>query len=261
MNWSVITACNNEAVLNNCLRASPGVAAAQEVKVLRGFASSAKAYNAGIESATADVLVLAHQDVYFPVGWDLQLADAVRRLEEVDSQWGVLGVMGITRTGVPKGYLYCTGLQRVIGAPFSAPVECSTLDEVVLVVRRASGLRFDEKLPGFHLYGTDVCYAARANGFRSYVFSAFCVHNTSGLTFLPWTFWQGYFYLRRKWRRELPIRTPCITIRRLPLPLLEHPARSAYVRYVKGIKAGVRVADPAALYSQLRVQQALEPTA
>lgn len=218
---------------------------------MRGYRSAAAAYNAALGQAATDVLVFAHQDVFFPAGWDAQLAQAIKQLEDAGQNWAVLGVMGITSDGKPKGYLYCTGLKRVIGKAFPQPAECSTLDEVVLVVRRSSNIRFDEGLPGFHLYGTDICQTARAAGFGTYIISAFCVHNTSGLTFLPWDFWRGYFYLRTKWRNRLPIRTPCTTISKVPLPVLDHPVRSAYARYVKGIKSGTRLADPAALYRTL----------
>jgi hypothetical protein len=138
-------------------------------------------------------------------------------------------------------------LQRIVGSPFSEPVEAETLDELLLVVRRSSRLRFDEQLPGFHLYGTDICLTARKSGMKAYIIPAFCVHNTAGLDFLPVSFWRSYLYLRRKWRAGLPIKTPCTTISRFGWPIVSHTLRSAYSCYVRGEKAGSRVNDLTAL--------------
>ena len=47
------------------------------------------------------------------------------------------------------------------GSELPAPV--ATLDELLLIVRRDSGLRFDPDL-GFHLYGADICLQASEQG-------------------------------------------------------------------------------------------------
>ena len=43
------------------------------------------------------------------------------------------------------------------------PPQVATLDELLLIVRRDSGLRFDPEL-GFHLYGADICLQASEQG-------------------------------------------------------------------------------------------------
>jgi hypothetical protein len=160
----------------------------------------------------------------------------------------VLGLFGITLGNGEAGHIYSTGIQRVLGQPFDKPIPASSLDEVVLIVRRSSGLRFDENLPGFHLYGTDICLEARRKGFNCYVLSAFCVHNSKGLDRLPSEYSRSLYYLRDKWRSQLPIRTPCMTITRWGLPLYRHYLESFFAR---NRKAGGRCADPSALYRQL----------
>jgi glycosyltransferase involved in cell wall biosynthesis len=219
---------------------------------MRGFVSAGAAYNAGIRRAGGEVLVFAHQDVYLPPEWDSQVAAAVSRLSQSDPNWAVLGVFGITRDSKPQGHIYCTGLQRGFGQPFSQPVPCASLDEVILVLRRSANLTFDEQLPGFHFYGTDICFEASQRGLNSYVIPAFCIHNTQGLKFLPWAFWRGYLYMRRKWRHQLPIKTPCIEITKWASPMAQHPLLSAYMHYVRREQPGRRVSDPASLYTQLR---------
>ena len=259
MNWSLITAANNEVVLQSCLAGSPCVPRARDFQVMRGFASAGAAYNAGIRQAVGDILVFAHQDVYLPPEWDSQLAAAISHLSQSDPNWAVLGVFGITRESRPHGYIYCTGLEKVLGQSFSQPVPGTSLDEVVLVLRGSAGLAFDEQLPGFHLYGTDLCLEAQRRGLGSYIVPAFCIHNTAGMKFLPRAFWRGYFYLRRKWRVRLPIRTPCTTITKWAWPALSSAPRNFYAHYLKGEQPGRRVPDPGALYARLLAEHT--PTA
>ena len=259
VNWSLITAANNEAVLKSCLASSPCLPRACDFHVMRGFASASAAYNAGIRQSTGDILVFAHQDVYLPPDWDSHLAAAVFRLSQSDPNWAVLGIFGITCDLKPHGCMYCTTLRRVLGQSRSEPVPCTSLDEVVLVLRPSAGLAFDEQLPGFHFYGTDICLEARQRGWNSYIIPAFCIHNAEGMRFLPWAFWQGYLYMRRKWRGQLPIKTPCIRITRLAFPIIQHPVQAFYAHYIKRERPGRRAANPAALYQQLLDQGALGP--
>lgn len=236
---------------------------------MRDFATAGQAYNAAIEKARGDVLVFAHQDVYFPEGWDERLAEAVTRLSVQDPNWGVLGVWGITQDLKPHGYSYCTGLQKVLGRPFTDPVECTSFDEAVLVLRRSAGLRFDQNLPCFHLYGTDIVLTAQQRGMKNYAISAFCIHNTAGIKWLAWKFWRAYFFMRRKWWNRLPVTTPCTVIDRWTLPYVDDRLRGFYSYYIKRRQVSKRVKDPAALYQQLlqagrispRPQSTLSPPA
>src|SRR5208282_4650951 len=152
-----------------------------------------------------------------------ELERALTHLDALDPDWGVVGFVGVRkgRGDVIVGYCYSTGLQQIVGEPFQGPVETISLDEIVLVIRRSSGLTFDEMLPGFHLYGTDICLQALRKHLRSYVVQAFCIHNTNGIKSFPLDFWRGYLYLRRKWWDALPIRTCCTRITRWCGPAIE----------------------------------------
>jgi hypothetical protein len=228
---------------------------------MRGFACAGAAYNAGIHQSAGDILVFVHQDVYLPPEWDRHLAVAISQLSQSDPKWAVLGVFGITRDSRPQGHIYCTGLQKVLDQSFSQPVPCASLDEVVLVLRRSANLTFDEQLPGFHFYGTDICLEAQQRGLNSYIIPAFCIHNTQGLKFLPWAFWQSYLYMRRKWRNHLPLKTPCTNVCWSDFPIVQHPLQSFYAHYIKREQPGQRVASPAALYQDLLHQRVLSMTA
>lgn len=250
--WTLVVPVANENVLRTTLLRSPAVNSGCELLLERSFTSAGKAYNAGIDASKNELLVFAHQDVYLPPRWMDELSVALRQLHSADPNWGVVGVWGRAASGTGEGFVHSTGLARTLGQPFDRAVEVQTLDELLLITRRSSGLRFDEALPGFHLYGTDLCLQARAMGRKNYVISTFCVHNSTGLRALPLAFWTSYEYLRRKWCPILPIITPCTIIRKSYLGMLTEACRSYKGALARRCKiAGGRAEDPAALYRTL----------
>jgi hypothetical protein len=263
MDWTVISAINNEEVLNRCLLNSPDLLEATEVILQRGYSSAGAAYNCAIDKARSDLLVFVHQDVYLPQGWLASLRRALDRLSKMDPTWGILGVYGVNKSwDDAAGFLYCAASGK-IGHLFEGPREVRALDEVLLIVRKSSKLRFDQQL-GFHMYGTDICLAARQLGMKSYAISAFCVHNANGYQMLPWQFWRTYLFMRKKWRSELPIATPCTRITLGCWPMIRwnitRAANIALGRY----RRRTRLADPSRFYLDLAssdpdVALALEP--
>ena len=150
--------------MKSCLLTSPDIQSATEVILQPGYSSAAAAYNSGIQKASTDLLVFVHQDVYLPEGWINVVQEALELLSVQDPHWGVVGVYGITASGRGAGYLYCTGLGCVVLKAFAGAIEVRSLDEVVLIFRKSSGLRFDDRLPGFHLYGTDIAWNRAVGG-------------------------------------------------------------------------------------------------
>jgi hypothetical protein len=251
MNWTVICAANNDQVLKSCLLNSPDIRGASEVILQRGYNSAAAAYNSGLEKAKTDLVVFIHQDVYLPKGWIDSLQASLDRLSISDPKWGVLGVWGgIDAPGLP-GYMYWTGVGGTAGEPFEGVREVMSLDEVVLILRKSSGLWFDERLPGFHMYGTDICLEARRRGRKCYVFSGFCLHNTNVYDLLPLEFWRNCLFVRRKWKSELPINTPCIDITWSCWPMIRWNLVRGVNIILRRHRPGKRVADPVALYEDL----------
>jgi hypothetical protein len=206
---------------------------------------------------TGDVVVFAHQDVFLPDGWAKKLSYCIGVLTDRDPDWGVIGLYGVTESGNGAGHVSSVGLRRFVGGPFSEPIEVRTLDEMVLIIRRAGGLRFDEQLPGFHLYGTDICMEATARGMRNYAVPCFAVHNSRGIKRLPLSFWLSYMYLRRKWCDQLPIANPCTRISASCSPIIEHML-TAYWSTVRGKNnSGSRVDDPKRFYDE-HIARAIE---
>jgi hypothetical protein len=208
----VVTVLDRKVLANNML-ASPALRQPHKHQIIvqEGFASAAKAYNDGLRRAENELVVFLHSDVYLPETWFSQLECALQHLDRSDPAWGVLGCWGATRDGQYRGHVYSTGW-GMLGTAFERPQRVQTLDEVILIFRKSSGLQFDENLPHFHFYGTDICLRAAKRAMTSYAISAFCIHNTNQILRLPKEFYSCYSYIRRAWKDSLPIQTSCIRV-------------------------------------------------
>lgn len=251
MDWTLISATNNEDVLKACLLSSPDIREASEVKLQRGYPSAAAAYNRAIDKAQSDLLIFVHQDVYLPHGWLTSLRQALDLLSTFDPNWGVLGVYGVNKSWDDgAGFIYCAANGK-LGNAFEGVRQVRSLDEVILILRKSSKLRFDERMPGFHMYGTDICLEARRRGMASYAISAFCIHNTNGYGMLPLDFWRCYLFMRKKWRSELPVATSCTEITFGCWPMIRWNLVRAANIFLGRHRVRLRVHDPSRLYLEL----------
>lgn len=206
----IVAAVDSEGVLSANLARSAVLGQANvNFQRQRGFRSAASAYNSAFSKAKSETVVFVHQDVYLPRRWFSQLQSAVQWLNETDPNWAVLGVYGVTDRGKHIGYVWSSGLNRVLGGPFVEPVRVDSLDELLIVLRKRPQLRFDENLPGFHLYGTDIVQEARSLGYGSYAICAPVVHNSRPVVYLSNSYLAAYDYERKKWKCGLPIQN-CI---------------------------------------------------
>ena len=247
MDWSLVAAVNDEQVLQGSLLSSPD-AATCEIVIERGFPTCGAAYQEGLRETSKEIIVFAHQDVYLPNGWRRKVEAAIATLADHDPDWAVLGVFGVDLNDRCHGHVYSTGSRRVLGSPFVDAIPAQSLDEMVLIVRRSAGIGFDPELPGYHLYGTDICLTARRAGLRSYVIPAFCLHNSNGIRSLPASFWKAYRYLRKKWWSVLPVSTCCTRITKSPLAVLKFRTKELVNSHLSPREPGHRVADPEQLY-------------
>ena len=197
-----------------------------------------------MDCADADVVIFAHQDVYFPRGWDKKLFSTIEGLELEGNKWGVLGVVGKDRTNNLVGGAWSNGLQLKIESKFTSPATVMSVDEIAIVLRKNSGLRFDDDLPSFHLYGTDIVQSALKAGFEAYVFDGPVIHNSVPVVQLDSSYVKAYQYIQRKWKAELPIWTTVVPVTKSGWPLLRKwisqrrkyifkrmPARQQYTRH------------------------------
>ena len=246
--WSLIAAVNNETILRDNLLRSPDLACASDVILKRSFANAGAAYNSALAEARGDLLIFVHQDVYLPPGWINVLEGWVSKASASDPTWGVLGVIGVNCDGKVYGHVYSTGLGRTVGKSLESPVRVRSIDEMVIILRRDSGLHFDPDLPGYHLYGTDICLQSWQRGWPCLVIDNFCLHNSNGIRRLPFAFWRSYAYLRSKWFDRLPLTTLCVTIRASFLWLVLSMLRELVSRRTPGR----RVDDPSRLVQELQ---------
>lgn len=251
LGFSIVVASNDQTVLEQNLLRSPDLSGI-DLQVLTGYSSAPLALNHGIERALEDVVICIHQDVYLPKGWLADLERRIAAIEKIDSSWGVLGVYGVDRKGHRHGHLYCVGNNKILGSAFDGGKPVQTLDEVVLIIRKRTGLRFDTTAPGFHLYGTDIAMRGNKRGCKAYAVAAFCIHNTSTYDFLPGSFWKAYFHTRKIWWQDLPITTPCVRIERSLLPVLEDCTRRWLSRLRGSRTLHKRVSDPVKLWKDLQ---------
>jgi hypothetical protein len=251
-----IVAANDSGILAKNLLASPCLQGvhAHQVIVQEGFASATAAYNAALTRSLNEIVVFIHQDVYLPERWLSDLDATLQQLALRDPNWGVLGCWGVKKNGDEFGYLYTPG-ETVIGRPLVNPEAVQTLDEVVLILRKSSGLKFNEQLPGFHLYGTEICLTAAALGMQSYAISAFCIHNSRQHFRLPDDFYVSYRHVKRMWRKSLPIQTSCIRISRFDGDIWMRKLRETADRILhRTPQKGPRTEDPRIILSQLHAR-------
>jgi len=249
LSMAVVAAVNDNECLISNLAASPMIAEdGVPLIVKQGYKSAALAYNDGLDCADADIVIFAHQDVYLPRGWHKKLSSAIQSLELKGKTWGVLGVAGKDKNGNLVGGAWSNGLQRKIESKFTSPASVRSLDEIVLILRKNSELRFDEDLPGFHLHGTDIALTALKAGLGAYVFDCPVIHNSLWIKKLGPSYSAAYRYMQRKWRDELPIYTLILPITRSGWPLLRSWYRGKkkwIIRQFKPMPPRVRYRDPA----------------
>jgi glycosyl transferase family 2 len=248
-----VVTVNKRDILENNFLASPCLLRPHPHQILiqEGYQSAAKAYNDAIDRSENDLVVFAHQDMIFPGPWLSQLWTSVNFLDSQAPNWGVLGCGGTASDGHGRGHLYSTGL-GILGEPFERPVPVRVLDEIVLIFRKSSGLRFDDALPHFHLYGTDICLRAEKAGKTNYVIPAFSIHNTHPGLILPEEFYDCCSHIKQEWKESLPIQTPCIRLTRSNLPIYRRRLLEVYLKYVRRKEAtGERVKNVQQLIGSL----------
>jgi len=243
---AVVSPSNSEAILARDLAASPAIRSGLPLVIERGHASAAVALNAGLAKTGADIVVFAHQDVYLPAGWERRLLSQVVKLEALSPDWAVLGVAGMDHAGLWVGHAYSSGLGREFGGTLDRPLPVASVDELLIVLRRETGLRFDEHLPGYHLYGTDIVQTALERGWGAFIIDAPVVHNSEPKPhFLAYA--RSYRYMKRKWRHRLPIPTTIIPITSSHAPLARMMLRAAAGRVLGPNATGRPHPDPRAL--------------
>ena len=219
MDFTVACASNNDAILNANLALSPMFAAGMPLHLERNAPSAAIAYNRALDATTAPIVVFAHHDVYLPLGWETMLQARLAEVAAVDPNWALFGAFGVGLDASHIGPVWSSSIGLIVGRVPMEPTRVQSFDELLIVLRRSSGVRFDETAPGWHMYGTDIVQTARARGLHAYAGALPTIHNDRYHESLQSDFVECYQFMRRKWRADLPLRTPIIKISRSGLHL------------------------------------------
>jgi hypothetical protein len=259
----IVSAVNDNAVLSANLLQSPDLGLrAPHLLQERGYSTAGIAYNSGLIRADgAEAVAFVHQDVYLPAGWVGRLESAISWLEDQGEPWAILGVWGVHADGSSAGRVWCSGGSREHCAPVREPAEVASIDEIVIVLNLRHGLRFDENLPGFHLYATDLILQAWQRGLKAYVVVGPVVHNSrNNPNPFDASFFRAYRYMQKKWATELPVQTCTVPITRWGVPLYRAWLRREW-RRLRGHGAPLRVRhpDPGALARELRYESDPRP--
>lgn len=231
LEWCCVAAVNDDDILDSNLALSPAIARnPTRLVTFRDQPSASRAYNKGLRTTDARIYIFVHQDVYLPTGWEDQLQRQINQLDEQDPSWAVAGVYGVGKDGHHVGRVWSSGIGKELGAPLAAPVQVQSLDELLIILRGSSGLRFDDQLPSFHLYGTDIVQSAIAAGHSAYVIHSPVVHNSRSVRTLKGGYMEAYNYMRLKWRARLPIATPVTTITRFGFQARWKVVKKRYLR-------------------------------
>lgn len=178
-----------------------------------------QAYNGAIDRCDAPIILFAHQDVYLPAGWLDRAIEALSKLTSSHPDWAIAGPYGVMADGRHVGRVWDATIGRELGGAEFAPAPVGSLDELLLILRRTSGVRFDPQLPDFHLYGTDIVQTALQQGRGAYAVELPVVHNNRPVATLRGGYARAYADARRKWWAQLPIWTSICALSRWPFAL------------------------------------------
>lgn len=136
-----------------------------------------KAINRFLREARGRYIIICHQDILVEHDDRDVLEKRISEINEIDTQWGVLGNAGasdiysVSMVITENGRLFKRG---------KLPSAVNSLDENFLLVNSEANLAVSSDLHGFHLYGTDICLVAECLGRKCYTIDFNLTHKSSG---------------------------------------------------------------------------------
>jgi hypothetical protein len=189
---SIVTLVNKEDVYKTCVVSSLKTQDVEHIPVREAVCAS-YGLNSGLEQAKHKIVVLCHQDVVFPEHWVDNLFDIIIQID--DPTFGVLGTYGVTESGRGAGHIRSG--DKILDDGI-LPQKVTYLDEHCLVIRKHSGLRFDNSMPYWHMYGADLCLQAYSKGMTCYAIDNFLHHLSDNLGTDP-ALTLAVAWFKRKW--------------------------------------------------------------
>jgi SAM-dependent methyltransferase len=207
--FSVIVPVNRPWQYELNIARSPGLQEVQaEVIAVQGASSAAEAYRMGASRAKHAWHVMAHQDVYFPVGTGFALAQQLGALEQAAMQQLPIGFAGIDGLGAPRHAGMVIDRRALFWHGRSSGAV--SLDELAICLHRDSAVTIDPTL-GWHVWATDLCLQAQQLAGRpiAQILEVPLFHNSVGEYKVPAEFHDSAQRLLRKYPQLSMIPTLC----------------------------------------------------
>ncbi len=168
--------------------------------------------NRALAEARGTFVLLCHQDLRLLTDGRAELEERLKDLDTKDANWALAGNAG----GIGPGQLSIRisdphGTDRHVG---NFPCRVQSLDENLIIVRRAARIGFSNDLSGFHFYGADICLHAAQAGYTAYVIDFHLAHLSGGTK--DDIFYETERKFLEKWNNALKprwLQTTCALIR------------------------------------------------
>ncbi len=211
-----IAAVDNPRQLKDNLLASPVFKSNRhELIPVTGATSAADALRIGLSRAAEvkDLIVLLHQDIYLPDGWDNKLIAGIEAAEQSFGHVGIAGVFGVVET-ISKTFERAGKVldrHSMLKTSHPLPIQATSLDEIVLAfpVRNGSIAGLEPEL-GFHMYGSEVCLKVRDAGEVAVIVDAPCLHNSESGYSLDQSFAKSAQIFASRRQASFPYSTTCV---------------------------------------------------
>jgi hypothetical protein len=216
--FSVIVPVNRPLELELNIVRSPGLReVGAEVITIEGATSAADAFERGAAQARHDWRLFVHQDVYFPLGSGLAIAQQLAEMEDDGRAAAPVGFAGLEAAADLRSGLRYAGQVIDRTQRFDHPGSNGgvSIDEFAVALHRGSPVALDAHL-GWHLWATDLCLQALELGGApcAQILRVPLFHNsTTGYT-LPGEFHESAQRLLDKYTALDEIPTLCGAIRR-----------------------------------------------
>jgi hypothetical protein len=209
--FSVVVPVTNAAQLALNVTRSPGLReVGAPVIEVRDATSAADAFARGVAQIETPWVVFAHQDVYFPVGSGRALAAEFGAVATARANEELIGFVGLRKGAAGEAEPAGLVIDRIARIDHPAVQDAISMDEFAVAMTPHTVHRIDPAL-GWHLWGTDLCLAARSRGGVARIVRVPLYHNSYNDGALSPTFQKSLDILRAKYPHMAAIPTLCGT--------------------------------------------------
>lgn len=207
--FAVVPVNDDDILKQNLLRSPDIQEGTLAYDIIRGASNAGQAFNSAIErhGKLYRWLLFVHQDVYLPLGFVKRFIARADNIRTAHDDIAVIGLFGCSQDGDYFGKVWCSANAKELSGGTWRGESITSLDEYCFALHTADNLRFDEELPSFHLFGTDIVKIAEHSGKRTAVATIPVIHNSRPVVSISGAYSEAWQYMRQKYRNQLPIPT------------------------------------------------------